>query len=205
MICKNCGLEFDEGIFCPECGTRIDNHGENDQLKDQKEKNELEIEKAKAEQERYAKEKAEHEAELLRQRNENIRLEQEIAEKKKEEEKKREEEEARTFNGVLYNSVEEMVKAKEDYSIEESKKKEKKRTDFYALMCLIFGIAAFPLIITLFGWFPAVIASTVFGVLALKRKTEKRVMVIIGLICDAVFYLMMIAGMVIPIVINNMQ
>lgn len=25
MKCKNCGTNFEEGIFCPECGTRIDN------------------------------------------------------------------------------------------------------------------------------------------------------------------------------------
>ncbi len=24
MVCKNCGTEFDEGIFCPECGTKIE-------------------------------------------------------------------------------------------------------------------------------------------------------------------------------------
>lgn len=27
MQCSNCGAEFDEGIFCPECGTRY--HAEN--------------------------------------------------------------------------------------------------------------------------------------------------------------------------------
>lgn len=26
MKCKNCGFEFDEGIFCPECGTKFDNN-----------------------------------------------------------------------------------------------------------------------------------------------------------------------------------
>ncbi len=24
MVCKNCGTEFNEGIFCPECGTKIE-------------------------------------------------------------------------------------------------------------------------------------------------------------------------------------
>lgn len=24
MVCKNCGTEFDEGIFCPECGTKVE-------------------------------------------------------------------------------------------------------------------------------------------------------------------------------------
>ena len=23
MVCKNCGAEFSEGVFCPECGTKI--------------------------------------------------------------------------------------------------------------------------------------------------------------------------------------
>ena len=32
MKCRNCGTEFDEGIFCPECGTKVvesDNESEN--------------------------------------------------------------------------------------------------------------------------------------------------------------------------------
>ena len=33
MKCNNCGFEFDEGIFCPECGTKF----ENEQVAEQKE------------------------------------------------------------------------------------------------------------------------------------------------------------------------
>ena len=25
MKCKKCGAEFEEGFFCPECGTRVEN------------------------------------------------------------------------------------------------------------------------------------------------------------------------------------
>ena len=28
MKCKNCGAEFEEGMFCPECGTKLE-EGEN--------------------------------------------------------------------------------------------------------------------------------------------------------------------------------
>ena len=24
MKCKNCGAEFNEGVFCPECGTKVE-------------------------------------------------------------------------------------------------------------------------------------------------------------------------------------
>lgn len=32
MKCKNCGFEFEEGIFCPECGTKSDNFEEMDDI-----------------------------------------------------------------------------------------------------------------------------------------------------------------------------
>ena len=32
MKCKNCGFEFAEGVFCPECGTRNDFNGEVDDV-----------------------------------------------------------------------------------------------------------------------------------------------------------------------------
>lgn len=33
MKCSNCGTEFNEGLFCPECGTRVESNLENEVLK----------------------------------------------------------------------------------------------------------------------------------------------------------------------------
>lgn len=32
MKCKNCGTEFNEGFFCPECGTRYETENDNKEL-----------------------------------------------------------------------------------------------------------------------------------------------------------------------------
>ena len=52
MKCKNCGNEFTEGIFCPECGTKIDvsNDSKNVEVtKDEEKVKELENQKSKEE------------------------------------------------------------------------------------------------------------------------------------------------------------
>lgn len=43
MKCKNCGAEFEEGIFCPECGTRVENIKEDFEDIDTKEKEDNDI------------------------------------------------------------------------------------------------------------------------------------------------------------------
>ena len=84
MKCQNCGTEFNEGLFCPECGTKYDE----EQVKKESQKDELnakaEIEKAKVEAEKLAKEKAEHEAEIAKQATEQQRLANERIEKEAE-------------------------------------------------------------------------------------------------------------------------
>lgn len=94
MRCFKCGTEFEEGFYCPECGTKYDEEkaikAEAIRAEEEKKQREIELEKAKAEQERLAKERAEQEAELLRQKNESVRIQRkceaeqrEISEKKK--------------------------------------------------------------------------------------------------------------------------
>ena len=43
MKCKNCGFEFAEGVFCPECGTRNDFNGEVDDVILENEEDEEEV------------------------------------------------------------------------------------------------------------------------------------------------------------------
>lgn len=75
MKCSKCGFEYDEGLFCPECGTQnIDTNGNIPEQENELVKNRLE-------QERIAKERVEKEAELAK-----IRLQQELLEKEKREE-----------------------------------------------------------------------------------------------------------------------
>lgn len=157
MKCFKCGYEFDEGMFCPECGTKFDaeeakriederitlekikkeeeRKQKELQRQERKEKRELELEKAKVEQERIAKEKAEKEAEVLRLKNESLRMEQEIAQQKADEERqalerKVEEERAtadkisRTYKEVVFDSAELAARAaEEDQTIDMLKKR----------------------------------------------------------------------------------
>ena len=53
-------------------------------------------------------------------------------------------------------------------------KKKQKTSDIYALVSMICGIAAFPLIFTLVLWFPAWVCAIVFGIIALAKKTCKK-------------------------------
>lgn len=67
MKCKNCGAEFEEGIFCPECGTKADV----ELSREEKERIELDkLEKEKAEQERLKKEQEEQEKRIRALENE---------------------------------------------------------------------------------------------------------------------------------------
>lgn len=84
MKCKKCGCEFDEGIFCPNCGERkdVDTQNNGDITPELDEKNNEEVQKLKMEKERLAQENAEKEAELAK-----LRLAQEQIVKEKAAEK----------------------------------------------------------------------------------------------------------------------
>ena len=63
MKCANCGAEFAEGNFCPECGTKYDEEealaAELIRIEEEKKQKQLEIEKQTAEKQRLEDEKRE--------------------------------------------------------------------------------------------------------------------------------------------------
>lgn len=189
MKCVNCGHEFYKGIFCPECGTKVD---EEAVKRDEKEKRELELAKAK--------EKAEQEVELVRLRNEQLRMEQEMEAKKQAEEEKKKEELTRTYNGILYATVDEMLAAKEKYEADEAEAKRIKAINKWALICMVAGILSWPLLFTIVLWIPTLIVSIVFGIKALKAGTTKKGFVITGFIFAGTLIAIYILGIVIGVI-----
>lgn len=98
MKCKNCGTEFAEGIFCPECGTRCEDI-------------------ANAEVERIARENAEVE----RQARENAEAERIVREKAEAErlaeENRKADVESRTIHGTVYETADEAQQAKREHDM----------------------------------------------------------------------------------------
>lgn len=208
MKCVKCGCEFEEGLFCPECGAKYDEKEAEEKriqdeirMKEEKEKRKLELEKAKVEQEKLAVEKAAYEAELARQQNEKARIEQENRAKMEEQERKRQEELTRTFNGVLYNTIEEMNVAKDAYEKQVAIEKQTKRTNLLAVSSFVLALATLPLFATAVLWLPSIVLSIVFGVKAVKRKTNKKGLVIAGFLVDAFYILLFIVAFI--LVFNN--
>ena len=163
---------------------------------EEKEKRELELEKAKVEQEKLAVERAAHEAELARQQNERARIEQENRVRMEEQERKHQEELARSFNGVLYNTIEERNAAESKYNEQVAIEKKFKKANSLAVWSFVLSIATYPLIMTMILWFPSIILSIVFGVMALKEKTTKKGLAIAGLIVNGLFFLICVLGMI---------
>ena len=208
MKCVKCGREFEEGLFCPECGAKCEEKEAEEKriqdeirMKEEKEKRKLELEKAKVEQEKLAVEKAAYEAELARQQNEKARIEQENRAKMEEQERKRQEELTRTFNGVLYNTIEEMNVAKDAYEKQVAIEKQTKRTNLLAVSSFVLALATLPLFATAVLWLPSIVLSIVFGVKAVKRKTNKKGLVIAGFLVDAFYILLFIVAFI--LVFNN--
>ena len=71
MKCKNCGTEFEEGVFCPECGMRIESE------LSPEEQARVNAERAKKEAENIAREKAEQERLINEQVKQNKKIENE--------------------------------------------------------------------------------------------------------------------------------
>lgn len=132
MKCKACGFEFSEGIFCPECGCKIET-GNDEKTND----------KALGSEIISVKESTENEV-------------------------------------------------KTGFEKEQNCVEETKAADIMALLCMVFGVAIYPLLITTVFWFFSMIVSIIFGVRAIKRKSKKRGFLITGFICDAIMILIMV-------------
>lgn len=55
MKCKNCGTEFIEGIFCPECGTKMESPEDSNSVEVKEKVGKDNLEAAAAERKRAAK------------------------------------------------------------------------------------------------------------------------------------------------------
>ena len=117
MRCPKCNTEFEEGIFCPECGEKVGFSAERNQ--------DAEILKLKLEKERIEKERVQQEAELLKQQNAKEALEIE----------KRREQERIATEQKRAQEAEEKQCLKEQKKIDNQGKKE-------ATISLILGILA---------------------------------------------------------------
>jgi thiol:disulfide interchange protein len=179
---------------------RIEQEAEKKRKVEEKEKRDLEIEKTKVEQERLAVEKATREAELLRQQNEKARIEQENKAKMEEQEKKHQEELTRTFNGVLYNSIDEMNLAKAKYGEQVELAKKEKKTNAKVVCSLILSIATYPLVMTGLLWFPSLIVSIVLGVKALKDTPSKKRLLIASFVINGIFILICVLAIVLSFI-----
>ncbi|MFR5707832.1 hypothetical protein [Faecalitalea cylindroides] len=133
MKCNNCGTEFFEGVFCPECGTKYTNTEKEDLVQDKTNIMNKEAEKLRALHEKNDRLVKVHELKLNleKERLANQRLELEQLSKERENKQKLEEEklkvellsqenlkkdvENRTVRGTIYKTLDEAEKAKREH------------------------------------------------------------------------------------------
>ncbi len=104
-----------------------------------------------------------------------------------EDERKIAERNIRTFNGKVYDSMSDMQIAKDNYRAMEYAKYRKRQVNKHVVLCLAGPFLMILLSATVIGVFLAFAVSVYFGVQALKEKTDKKVIVIIGLVVDFAF------------------
>lgn len=129
MKCKRCGMEFSEGIFCPECGMKSEERVHELERQEQREREEQEriiqeeqerkrreqIEKEEKEKQEKKRLESERKAAEKRAREQEIknRIELENAEAERlQQENTRKEIESRTVKGVIYKTFEEAEQAR---------------------------------------------------------------------------------------------
>lgn len=106
------------------------------------------------------------------------------------------EEMSRTFNGVIYASVEEMNAAKREFAQQEILKKNEKKYNMIAIISMLCGIVAAPLLLTAIFWVPVCISAVVFGIIALVNKARKKGFAIAGIVLAGIvlgFFILVIA------------
>lgn len=180
MKCKNCGTEFLEGIFCPECGTRMEDNiskSVSEQSND-----------AVSEKERLAKELAEHELEIERQKIEQVRLEKERIEIELNK-KKAELEQAKRTEVLRTKKEEEDIQKKDvspNHNVEEKIEKEGMVMAALSLVC---GIVS---LMTMGGLFVPEILGIVFACLG-KKQGKMRGLAKAGFICSIISIIILIS------------
>ena len=150
---------------------------------EEKEQRDLEFEKAK----------------VARQQTERLRIEKENKLRAEEQEKKLKRELERTFNGILYDSIDEMNLAKERYNEQVEFERNIKKANTLAIWSFILSLATYLLTITVVLWLPSLIFSINFGMKAMKAGTNKRGLVIVSLIINASFILILILSIIIAL------
>lgn len=183
FFCPECGSELLGRNFCTECGTRI-RRDTSTPVSDQSNNDNLIKEK-------IAKERAEHEAEMERQKTEQARLEKERLELEINR-KKAEQEQAEEFR--IKGAEENRQKSASKY---ESEKKVENEGKTMALLSLICGILS---LVTMGAYFVPEILGIVFACLG-KKQGKMRGQAIAGLVCS-ILSLIIIIGMVIAIIIS---
>lgn len=99
----------------------------------------------------------------------------------------------RTFNGVVYPSISEMLIARGTFDTLET---ERIKSGERAIKCLLYSIIMYPLFLTIIGGIAAWIASIYNGCLALEMHTGRKVPVIIGFILDALPVIFLLIGII---------
>ena len=107
-----------------------------------------------------------------------------------EDERKIAERNIRTFNGKEYATLSDMQIAKDNYRAMEREYYHKKQADKHVMWCLVCSLLMILLIPTVIGVFLAFAASMYCGVYALKEKTNKKYVVMIGLALDCAFLIL---------------
>lgn len=193
MKCKKCGAAFDEGIFCPECGTKVElelSKEEKEQFDKGVAERELLLAKQKAEQERIAKERDEAERlEREKQKQERIakeKAEQErIAKEKAEQERIAKEKAERLEQERIAREKAEREReriAKEKDEQEKIARAIENEGKVMSVLSLICGIVA---LVTLGCWFIPEILGIVFACKG-KKQGKMRGKAKGGLICSII-------------------
>ncbi len=107
-----------------------------------------------------------------------------------EDERKIAERNIRTFNGKVYDSMSDMQIAKDNYRAMEYAKYRKRQVNKHVVLCLAGPFLMILLSATVIGVFLAFAVSVYCGIYALKEKTDKKIIVLIGLALDCVFLIL---------------
>lgn len=182
MKCRKCGTEFEEGMFCPECGTRVEEE-QSQKIIETEEKSvdpAIEIERQKTEQARIEKEKVETELELAKQKIEQEKLEME-RKKQQEVEQKR---------------------IQEEQEADKKRKEQKKMENEGKVMSILALIAGICSLLTLGCFVIPEVLGIVFALFG-KKAGKMRGAAKAGLICSIISIVLIVAIMILAFAMSN--